>query len=186
MLKELDGAPVTSPVFAREACGFIDANKEKPFILYLSFNAVDTPHVASPQWMEKFKHLDKRLQGYAALIGEADEAIGTVMVKLRDLKLEENTLVFCISDNGGASKEAEQMGLRGSKWFVWEGGIRVTWMAQWKGTSPGNRVVNDPVIQLDVLPTALAAAGAEAPKSRTRRHRFASTAPRQGRQAATA
>ncbi len=186
MLKELDGAPVTSPVFAREACGFIDANKEKPFILYLSFNAVHTPHVASPQWMEKFKHLDKRLQGYAALIGEADEAIGTVMVKLRDLKLEENTLVFCISDNGGASKEAEQMGLRGSKWFVWEGGIRVTWMAQWKGTSPGNRVVNDPVIQLDVLPTALAAAGAEAPKSRTRRHRFASTAPRQGRQAATA
>ena len=85
------------------------------------------------------------------------------MTKLRDLKLEENTLIFCISDNGGASKEAEQMGLRGSKWFVWEGGIRVTWMVQWKGTIPGNRVVNDPAIQLDVLPTSLAAAGAEKP-----------------------
>lgn len=158
LLKELEGAPVTSPVYAKEACGFIDANKEKPFFLYLSFNAVHSPIVASPHWLEKFKNLDKRQQGYAALIGEADEAIGTVMTKLRDLKLEENTLLFVISDNGGASKEAEQMGLRGSKWFVWEGGIRVTWMAQWKSTIPGNRVVNDPVIQLDVLPTALAAA----------------------------
>lgn len=163
MLEELEGAPVTSPVFAKEACGFIEANKDKPFFLYLSFNAVHSPIVASPQWLEKFKHLGKRQQGYAALIGEADEAIGTVMTRLRELKLEENTLIFCISDNGGASKEAEQMGLRGSKWFVWEGGIRVTWMAQWKGTVPGNRVVNDPVIQLDVLPTALAAAGAERP-----------------------
>ena len=158
LAKDLEGAPVTSPVYAKEACGFIDANKDKPFFLYLSFNAVHSPHVASPQWLEKFKHLDKRQQAYAALIGEADEAIGTVMTRLRDLKLEENTLLFVISDNGGASQEAEQMGLRGSKWFVWEGGIRVTWMAQWKGTIPGNRVVSDPVIQLDVLPTALAAA----------------------------
>ena len=157
LLKELEGAPVTSPVYAKEACGFIDANKDKPFFLYLSFNAVHSPIVASPHWLEKFKHLDKRQQAYAALIGEADEAIGTVMTRLRDLKLEENTLIFCISDNGGANALAEQSGLRGSKWFVWEGGIRVTWMAQWKGTIPGNRVVNDPVIQLDVLPTALAA-----------------------------
>lgn len=157
LIKELEGAPVTSPVYAKEACGFIDANKDKPFFLYLSFNAVHSPIVASPPWLEKFKHLDKRQQAYAALIGEADEAIGTVMTRLRDLKLEENTLIFCISDNGGANALAEQSGLRGSKWFVWEGGIRVTWMAQWKGTIPDNRVVNDPVIQLDVLPTALAA-----------------------------
>lgn len=158
LIQELEGAPVTSPVYAKEACGFIDANKDKPFFLYLSFNAVHSPIVASPHWLEKFKHLDKRQQAYAALIGEADEAIGTVMTRLRDLKLEENTLIFCISDNGGANALAEQSGLRGSKWFVWEGGIRVTWMAQWKGTIPGNRVVDDPVIQLDVLPTALAAA----------------------------
>lgn len=160
LVKELEGEPVTSPVYAREACGFIDSNKDKPFFLYLSFNAVHSPIVASPKWLEKFQHLDKREQAYAALIGEADEAIGTVMTKLRELKLEENTLIFCISDNGGASPISEQMGLRGHKWFVWEGGIRVTWMAQWKGRIPGGRVVNDPVIQLDVLPTALAAANA--------------------------
>ena len=160
LVKELEGEPVTSPVYAREACGFIDSNKDKPFFLYLSFNAVHSPIVASPKWLEKFQHLDKREQAYAALIGEADEAIGTVLTKLRDLKLEDNTFIFCISDNGGASPISEQMGLRGHKWFVWEGGIRVTWMAQWKGHIPGGRVVNDPVIQLDVLPTALAAANA--------------------------
>ena len=163
LLKDLEGAPITSPVYAREACGFIESNKEKPFFLFLSFNAVHSPHVASPKWLEKFKHLEKREGEYAALISEADEAIGTVMTKLRDLKLEENTLIFCISDNGGASPISEQMGLRGHKWFVWEGGVRVTWMAQWKGRVPAGRVVNDPVIQLDVLPTALAAAGAPAP-----------------------
>lgn len=163
LLKEMDGAPITSPVYAREACQFIDANKEKPFFLYLSFNAVHSPHVASKAWLEKFSDLGKHERGYAALIGEADEAIGTVMTKLRELKLEENTLVFCVSDNGGASPLGEQMGLRGHKWLLWEGGIRVTWMAQWKGHIPPGRVLNQPVIQLDVLPTALAASNS-APK----------------------
>lgn len=162
LLEELDGAPVTTPVFAREAAAFIDASKDKPWFLYLPFNAVHTPHVASPQWLEKFAHIDNpRLRHYAAMIAEADEAIGIVMDKLREHALEENTLVFCISDNGGASSDAEQGGLRGRKWFVWEGGIRVSWMAQWKGRVPGGRVLHDPVIQLDVLPTALAAAGVQ-------------------------
>jgi len=158
MLEELAGAPITSPVFARESIQFIEANKDQPWFLYLSFNAVHSPIVASSHWLEKFKHLDKREQAYAALVAEADEAVGAVMGKLRELKQEENTLIFFISDNGGASPLAEMGGLRGRKWFVWEGGIRVSWIAAWKGRIPGGRVVNDPVIQLDVLPTALAAA----------------------------
>lgn len=154
------GAPVTSPHYRDEAVKFIAENRAQPWFLYLAFNAVHTPHVASPMWLEKFRHLPNRQAQYAANIAEADEAIGAVMAKLGELKLEENTLVFVISDNGGASQEAEMGGLRGRKWFVWEGGIRVTWMAQWKGRIPAGRVSREPVIQLDVLPTALAAAGA--------------------------
>jgi arylsulfatase A-like enzyme len=159
LLPELAGAPITTPVYAREALGFIETNKDKPFFLYLSFNAVHTPHVASEKWLAKFKDLPRRDAQYAALAAEADEAIGTVMTKLRELKIEENTLVFCISDNGGAAPQAEMGGLRGRKWLVWEGGIRVSWIAAWKGHAPGGRVSSEPVIQLDVLPTALAAAG---------------------------
>ena len=154
------GAPVTSPLYRDEAVKFIAENRAQPWFLYLAFNAVHTPHVASPMWLEKFRHLPNRQAQYAANIAEADEAIGAVIAKLGELKLEENTLVFVISDNGGASQEAEMGGLRGRKWFVWEGGIRVTWMAQWKGRIPAGRVSREPVIQLDVLPTALAAAGA--------------------------
>jgi arylsulfatase A-like enzyme len=158
-LENLPGAPVTSPVYRDEAVKFISAQQARPWFLYLAFNAVHTPHVASPHWLEKFRHLPGRQPQYAALLAEADDAIGAVMAQVRALKLEEETLVFVISDNGGASPEAEMGGLRGRKWFVWEGGIRVSWMAQWKGRIPAGRVSAEPVIQLDVLPTALAAAG---------------------------
>lgn len=160
LVEDLAGAPVTSPVYARESVNFMEANQAKPWLLMLSFNAVHSPHVASEKWLEKFKHLPKHDAAYAALAAEADEAIGTVMAKLREMKQEENTLIFLISDNGGAYQNAEMGGLRGHKWFVWEGGIRVSWMAAWKGHIPAGRVSDEPVIQLDVLPTALAAAGA--------------------------
>jgi arylsulfatase A-like enzyme len=158
-IKELPGAPVTSPVFAREAIGFIERQREKAWFLTVAFNAVHAPHVASERWLEKFKDRPRREQGYAANIAEADEAIGAIMAALRERGLEEQTLVFVISDNGGANDVAEMGGLRGRKWLVWEGGVRVTWLAQWKGRIPAGRVSGVPVIQLDVLPTALAAAG---------------------------
>ncbi len=161
LLDNLPGAPVTSPVYAREACSFIESHKDQPWFLYLPFNAVHSPHVASEPWLKKFAQLPKHDQQYAALAAEVDEAIGTVMARLRALKLEENTLIFLISDNGGAAPQAEMGGLRGRKWFVWEGGIRVSWIVQWKGHIPAGKVSKEPVVQLDVLPTALAAAGAE-------------------------
>ncbi len=159
LLEEMPGAPVTSPVYAREAVEFLSKQAGKPWFLYVSFNAVHTPHVASPEWLAKFDHLDRRVQNYAANIAEADAAIGTVMAGLRSQGLEDNTLVFVIGDNGGASGEAEFGGLRGRKWFVWEGGVRVPFIAAWKQHIPAGRVLTDPVIQLDLFPTALAAAG---------------------------
>ena len=160
LVEDLTGAPITSPIYAREACRFIDQHATSPWFLTVSFNAVHTPHVASEKWLAKFKHLPRREQGYAANLAEADEQIGVVMGTLRERGLEENTLVFCIADNGGAIDFAEMGGLRGRKWLMWEGGIRVAWIAQWKGRIPPGQVSAVPVIQLDVLPTALAAAGA--------------------------
>jgi arylsulfatase A-like enzyme len=74
--------------------------------------------------------------------------------------LEEKTLVFFISDNGGPIANGSSNGpLRGTKTTTWEGGIRVPWIIQWKGQIPSGKVFAEPVIQLDILPTALAAAG---------------------------
>lgn len=153
------GAPVTSPIYAREANAFMERHRAEPWFLYVPFNAVHSPVVSSPEVKARFAGLPKREQEYAALISEADDAVGAILAKLRELKLEENTLVFLVSDNGGASPLAEMNGLRGRKWLLWEGGIRVTWLAQWKGRIPAGRVLDTPVIQLDILPTALAAAG---------------------------
>jgi arylsulfatase A-like enzyme len=158
-LATLPGAPITSPVYAREASQFIGQNAGHPWFLLLSFNAVHDPLAASPEWVARFSHLPKHDQYYAAVVAEADAAIGRVMAALREHGQEENTLIFLVSDNGNGNGSAESGGLRGRKWTVWEGGIKVSWIASWKGRIPTGRVVHDPVIQLDILPTALAAAG---------------------------
>ncbi len=150
-------APVTSPLYAREAIGFIRRHADRPWFLYLSFNAVHSPIVAREAVLRR----PPREQAYAAMVAELDEAIGEVLETLREAGMVSNTLVFCISDNGGASPLAEMGGLRGRKWLLYEGGIRVSWLVQWPGRIPGGRVLDVPVIQLDVLPTALAAAGVE-------------------------
>lgn len=158
-LHTLSGAPVTSPVYASDACAFMEQNRDSPWFLLMSFNAVHDPLVASPELVARFSHLPKHEQYYAAMLAEADAAMGQVLKKLREQNQEENTLIFVLSDNGNGSGVAETGGLRGRKWFLWEGGIRVSWIASWKGRFPAGRVLQDPVIQLDILPTALAAAG---------------------------
>src|SRR5881396_1402886 len=92
------------------------------------------------------------------------DAVGNVLGKIREIGQEEITLIFFISDNGGptASTTSGNGPLRGFKAQTWEGGIRVPWIIQWKGHIPAGKLDNRPVIQIDILPTALAAAGVEA------------------------
>src|SRR6185503_21239895 len=97
-----------------------------------------------------------------------DDAIGRVLATLRSNGLEENTLIFFFSDNGGPTMKGTTINgsvnapLRGSKRTTLEGGIRVPFVVSWKGKLPAGKVYDQPVIQLDILPTALAAAGVEA------------------------
>jgi arylsulfatase A-like enzyme len=88
------------------------------------------------------------------------------LAKLRESGLEEKTLVVFLSDNGGPTSEnaSRNTPLRGFKGQVWEGGIRIPWMMQWKGRIPPGRVLDQPIISLDLFPTALTLAGADSPK----------------------
>ncbi len=103
-----------------------------------------------------------------AMLLALDEVVGRVMDKLRSAGLEDNTLIFFFSDNGGPTMRGTTINgsrntpLRGSKRTTLEGGIRVPFVVQWKSRLPAGKIYDSPVIQLDVLPTALAAAGVEA------------------------
>ena len=154
--------------FGREAVSFIERHKQEPFLLYLAFNAVHTPMEAEESDREKFGTIqDETRKTYAAMLGAMDDAVGRVLKTLRESQLEENTLIFFISDNGGPTMQGTTINssinspLRGSKRTTLEGGIRVPFVIQWKGHLPAGRVYNQPVIQLDIQPTALAAAGVQ-------------------------
>jgi arylsulfatase A-like enzyme len=90
-----------------------------------------------------------------------DDAVGRVLAKVRDIGQEENTLVFFLSDNGGPTEQTTSRNdpLRGRKGTTLEGGVRVPFAAQWKGKIPAGLIYDQPIIQLDILPTAVAAAG---------------------------
>jgi arylsulfatase A-like enzyme len=149
--------------FGREAVGFIGRHEKEPFFLYLTFNAVHTPMEATEKYLSRFANVaDQKRRTYCAMMSAMDDAIGAVLGKLKSAGLEENTLIFFVSDNGGpqASNGSDNTPLRGDKATTWEGGVRVPYLVQWKGKLPAGVKYDQPVIQIDFLPTALAAAGA--------------------------
>ena len=150
---------------AARAVEFIGRNRAAPFFLYLAFNAVHTPLQAPEKYLSRFTHIpDATRRTYAAMLSAMDDGIGRTLAALRDNGLDETTLVFFFSDNGGPLTRQGWNGssntpLRGHKTQTWEGGIRVPFIIRWTGRVPAGRIDSRPIIQLDVLPTALAAAG---------------------------
>jgi arylsulfatase A-like enzyme len=149
--------------FTDEALRFIDCNRNRPFFLYLSYNAVHSPLQGADSYMEKMGHIDDiQRRIFAAMLANMDDSVGAVLGKLRDCGLEEETLVFFLSDNGGPTLEltSSNLPLSGGKGSLQEGGIRVPFMVQWKGKLPRRKVFESPVISLDIYATSAAAAGA--------------------------
>src|SRR5579875_2853168 len=155
--------------FGREAVSFVERHKDHPFFLYLAFNAVHTPMDATDARLARFASIsDASRRTYAAMLTAMDESVGKVLDALRSAGLEEDTLIFFLSDNGGPTMLGTTINasrndpFRGSKRTTLEGGIHVPFVVQWKGKLSAGRVYDRPVIQLDILPTALAAAGVAA------------------------
>ena len=152
--------------FAREGVSFIERRRGQPFFLYLPFNAVHAPMQASDKYLARFQAIpDQRRRTFAAKLSALDDAVGRVLAKLRETQLDENTLIFFVSDNGGPTPNTTSGNspLRSYKGQVFEGGIRVPFLVQWKGHLPAGKVYQNPVIALDILPTAVAAAGGKIP-----------------------
>jgi hypothetical protein len=150
--------------FASEAVRFIEKHQVGPWFVYLPFNAVHAPLEATEKYLSRFPNIEERKRHtFSGMLSALDDAVGSVLSKVRQLGQEENTLIFFISDNGGPTAQTTSGNgpLRGFKAQTWEGGIRVPFIVQWKGHLPAGKVDDRPVIQLDILPTALAAAGVE-------------------------
>lgn len=148
--------------FGREAAAFVERHRDEPFFLYLTFNAVHTPMDATEKYSSRFPTVtDPKRKAYCAMLSAMDEAVGVLLDKLATEKVAENTLIFFISDNGGPSSVngSNNAPLRGNKTTTWDGGVRVPFLVCWPAKLPKGKVYEQPVIQLDILPTALAAAG---------------------------
>jgi arylsulfatase A-like enzyme len=142
------------------ALKFLTANKDKPFLLYLPHHMPHKPLAASDGFRGK-----SGAGLYADAVQELDAGVGEVLAKLRELKLEENTLVMFTSDNGpwyGGSTG----GLRGMKGTSWDGGIREPFIARLPGVIPAGRTSDEPTIMADLFATAIAFAGLKPPIDR--------------------
>lgn len=148
------------PALAREANAFVTRHKDEPWFLYLTPTFVHKPIEVTAELLARVPAAagDEKHRAYLASIIALDDLVGDVLAKLRELNLEQRTLIFFLSDNGGTVL-ANNRPLRGGKGQTFEGGDRVPFLAQWKGVIPAGRVLDQPVISLDLLPTSLAAAG---------------------------
>ncbi len=168
------GQPVEEKEFltdalTREAVNFVDRNKDRPFFLYLSYNAVHSPLQGAERYMEKFAHIeDIHRRIFAAMLANLDDSVGAVLKKIKDTGLQDNTLVVFFSDNGGPTREltSSNAPLRGEKGQVYEGGLRVPFLMRWPGVIPATSVYSNPVSTLDLFPTACAAAGTKPQKKK--------------------
>ncbi len=149
---------------------FIGANKQEPFFLFVAYTAPHSPFEATREAIAKNTHIqDEARRTYAGMVTALDGDIGKIMQQLHENGLEENTLVFFISDNGApihGPATGNNLPLRGNKGDLFEGGIRIPFIVQWKeGMLPRGTKYHRPVSSLDLLPTLLAVSDSDIPES---------------------
>jgi arylsulfatase A-like enzyme len=168
-VQKLDG--YTTDLFTDEALAFMERHADKPWFLYLAYNAVHTPLEVLEKYGTRVPKsvTDPERRGYLSLLIGLDDDIGRITTYLHKTGTDKDTLVFFISDNGGSGRKpflAYNTGvntpLRGDKGQTLEGGIRVPFFVSWPGTVPAGKQYDQPVTTLDILPTACAVAGAKA------------------------
>jgi len=169
---EEDRGQYATELFRREAVRFVREHRNQPFFLYVPFNA---PHSASnlerDSWQVPEKYLQRYPESvrgtnrgkYMAMVSAMDDAIGKILSTLDELKLADNTLVIFFSDNGG-SGPAENRPLRGKKGQMYEGGLRVPFLARWPKQIPAGQVSDQFLTSLEIFPTLCAAAGVKPPE----------------------
>jgi arylsulfatase A-like enzyme len=166
-------------LFTDEAVNFIDRNADKPFFLYLAYNAVHHPWQTTQHALDKTAHLkdDKNYHVFASMVYAMDEGIGKVMKKLKEKNIDDNTIIILLSDNGSPQGQGIEHSpkdpnrhrggftmsstgiFRGYKGDTYEGGIRVPFCIKWPQQIQKGTKYDMPISALDLQPTLVKAAG---------------------------
>lgn len=171
----MDGEPFKPPKYMTdyltdEAVKVVEANKNRPFFMYLAYNAPHTPLQATREDYDALSFIpDHTLRVYAAMIRSLDRNIGRVLQSLKDQGLDDNTLVIFTSDNGGAhyiGLDGLNSPYRGWKATFFEGGIHVPFFMRWPGQIPAGTHYTAPVSHFDIFATAAAVGGQKPPADR--------------------
>jgi arylsulfatase A-like enzyme len=153
-----------------QAIAFVDRSGDQPFFLYLAHHAPHTPLQVTRKYYDRFPQIaDRESRVYAGMVSALDDGVGQLMAHLERKGLAQNTLVVFLSDNGCAAYLdgiCSDEPISGGKLTYLEGGVRVPFVAKWPAGLPAGRVYDAPVSSLDILPTALAAAGVPLPADR--------------------
>jgi arylsulfatase A-like enzyme len=147
---------------AEEANQFISENKEGPFFLYVPFLAPHTPFQATKSYFDKLDYIeDRNKRVYSAIIWQLDDAIGSIVSHLEGNNLMDNTIIFFLSDNGGATytEATDNAPLKGGKFTNFEGGLNIPFMVRWDGKVEPGSEYHESVISMDIFTTALQLAG---------------------------
>jgi uncharacterized sulfatase len=151
-----------------EAIIFMEQNREKPWFIFLSHHTIHNPVLAPKELVNKYLSRGYPEKGlhfaeYLASIEHLDNAVGRLNNKLSELKIEKNTIVIFVSDNGGVDSQFDNSPLRYGKGSAYEGGTRVPFMVQWTGHIERNNTSTIPVHVIDIYPTLLSVAGISNP-----------------------
>lgn len=152
-----------------EAISYMAIHKREPFFLYVAFNAVHVPFQAPRYYYELYDYVkDENKRVYYAMVTALDDAIGEMMDKLKALGLEDNTIIYLISDNGGAAytKATDNFPYKGGKLTMFEGGVNVPFFMKWTGQLPAGKVYDKPVSSMDIFMTSIGLAQCQLPDDR--------------------
>ena len=150
---------------------------EEPFFLYVAYNAPHYPMHAPKKYIDRFPHLPEDRRIMAAMLSAVDDGVGAITDELKRLGILEDTVVFFQSDNGPSRESRNWMdgrsdpyygglpgSLKGHKFSLFEGGIRVPGIFSWPGHIPAGQVIDEPCAAMDVFPTLLTMAGGDPAK----------------------
>ncbi len=167
--KVINETRYTTYAILEEGVEFIARHKDKPFFLYLAFNAPHVPFQAPRAYYEMYSNVEQENKRvYYAMIHALDDAIGSLNEKIKLLGLEDNTIIYFISDNGGASYTGatDNGPYKGGKITTFEGGVNVPFIMKWKGKIPAGKVYEKPVSSMDIFATSVSLAECKVPDDR--------------------